>query len=106
MQPLAKLLQSSAEITSIADNARSGSKRKLRQEVLDVQRLKDVGKAQPVSIQLTLFDMSAVHLLTLHSHLSTRSTSTLISRSCSPLDLHQLSSCTMFPHQHPPLTPS
>ncbi|KAJ6141668.1 hypothetical protein N7470_010058 [Penicillium chermesinum] len=50
VQPLAKLLQSSAEITSIEENAWSAGKRKLRQEVLDIQRLKDVGKAQPSSI--------------------------------------------------------
>lgn len=48
MQPLAKLLQNSTNLTRIEDNARSGGKRKLRQEVLDIQRLKDVGKAQPV----------------------------------------------------------
>ena len=48
MQPLAKLLQNSTNLTRIEDNARSGGKRKLRQEVIDIQRLKDVGKAQPV----------------------------------------------------------
>lgn len=48
MQPLAKLLQKSTNLTRIEDNARSGGKRKLRQEVIDIQRLKDVGKAQPV----------------------------------------------------------
>jgi U3 small nucleolar RNA-associated protein 18 len=49
MQPLAKLLQNASDLTRIEDNAKSGSKRKLRQEVLDIQRLKDVGKTQPVS---------------------------------------------------------
>lgn len=48
MQPLAKLLQNATDLTRVEDNARSGGKRKLRQEVLDIQRLKDVGKAQPV----------------------------------------------------------
>lgn len=48
IQPLAKLLQNANDLTRIEDNARSGGKRKLRQEVLDIQRLKDVGKAQPV----------------------------------------------------------
>lgn len=48
MQPLAKLLQNATNLTRVEDNARSGGKRKLRQEVLDIQRLKDVGKAQPV----------------------------------------------------------
>jgi len=48
LQPLAKLLQNATDLTRIEDNARSGGKRKLRQEVLDIQRLKDVGKTQPV----------------------------------------------------------
>jgi U3 small nucleolar RNA-associated protein 18 len=47
-QPLAKLLQNTTELTRIEDNTKPGSKRKLRQEVVDIQRLKDVGKAQPV----------------------------------------------------------
>lgn len=47
-QPLAKLLQNTTELTRIEDNTKSGSKRKLRQEVVDIQRLKDVGKTQPV----------------------------------------------------------
>lgn len=50
MQPLAKLLQNATDLTRVEDNARSGGKRKLRQEVLDIQRLKDVGKAQPVRL--------------------------------------------------------
>ncbi|KAJ5809383.1 uncharacterized protein N7503_001601 [Penicillium pulvis] len=50
MQPLAKLLQNATDLTRVEDNARSGGKRKLRQEVLDIQRLKDVGKAQPSSV--------------------------------------------------------
>ena len=48
IQPLAKLLQNAGDLTLIEDNSRPGSKRKLRQEMLDIQRLKDVGKAQPV----------------------------------------------------------
>jgi U3 small nucleolar RNA-associated protein 18 len=48
MQPLAKLLQNASDLTRVEDNARTGGKRKLRQEVLDIQRLKDVGKTQPV----------------------------------------------------------
>lgn len=48
MQPLAKLLQNADDLVRVEDNARAGGKRKLRQEVLDIQRLKDVGKAQPV----------------------------------------------------------
>ncbi|KAJ5150927.1 uncharacterized protein N7482_010179 [Penicillium canariense] len=54
-QPLAKLLQNTTELTRIEDNARSGGKRKLRQEVVDIQRLKDVGKAQPSSIDSLMF---------------------------------------------------
>ncbi|KAJ5934549.1 hypothetical protein N7466_004096 [Penicillium verhagenii] len=50
MQPLAKLLQNATDLTRIDDNTRSGAKRKLRQEVLDITRLKDVGKTQPSSI--------------------------------------------------------
>lgn len=49
-QPLAKLLQNTTELTRIEDNTKSGSKRKLRQEVVDIQRLKDVGKTQPVRL--------------------------------------------------------
>ncbi|KAJ5670187.1 uncharacterized protein N7477_005550 [Penicillium maclennaniae] len=78
MQPLAKLLQNSTNLTRIEDNARSGGKRKLRQEVLDIQRLKDVGKAQP----------SSVDSLTFHPHypllLSSGPASTLFLHHISP----------------------
>ncbi|KAJ5097529.1 hypothetical protein N7456_008250 [Penicillium angulare] len=78
MQPLAKLLQNSTDLTRVDDNARSGGKRKLRQEVLDIQRLKDVGKAQP----------SAVDSLTFHPHypllLSSGPASTLFLHHISP----------------------
>lgn len=47
-QPLAKLLQGATDLTRIDEETRGG-KRKLRQEVLDIQRLKDVGGTQPVS---------------------------------------------------------
>jgi U3 small nucleolar RNA-associated protein 18 len=47
-QPLAKLLQAATDLTKLEDT-RPGGKRKLRQEVVDIQRLKDVGKDQPVS---------------------------------------------------------
>lgn len=47
-QPLARLLQNATDLTRSEDNARTGGKRKLRQEVIEIQRLKDVGKAQPV----------------------------------------------------------
>ncbi|RJE25948.1 hypothetical protein PHISCL_01717 [Aspergillus sclerotialis] len=54
-QPLAKLLQGSADLTRIEDNTRADGKRKLRQEVLDIQRLKDVGGNQPSSIDSLSF---------------------------------------------------
>lgn len=47
-QPLARLLQGSADLTRTEDSMRTDGKRKLRQEVLDIQRLKDVGGTQPV----------------------------------------------------------
>ncbi|KAJ6007139.1 hypothetical protein N7522_005490 [Penicillium canescens] len=78
MQPLAKLLQNASDLTRIEDNARSGGKRKLRQEVLDIQRLKDVGKSQP----------SSVDSLTFHPHypllLSSGPASTLFLHHISP----------------------
>ncbi|KAJ5172363.1 hypothetical protein N7492_004956 [Penicillium capsulatum] len=54
-QPLAKLLQNATNLTRIEDNTRSGGKRKLRQEVIDIQRLKDVGKTQPSSVDSLMF---------------------------------------------------
>ncbi len=45
-QPLAKLLQNADDLTSRADISK---RRKLRPEVLDIQRTKDVGNTQPVS---------------------------------------------------------
>lgn len=48
-QPLAKLLQGVTDLTKLEDSTHPGGKRKLRQEMLDIQRLKDVGKDQPVS---------------------------------------------------------
>lgn len=56
-QPLAKLLQSATDLTRTEDMTGPGGKRKLRQEVLDIQRLKDVGKTQPVcSVNLVFWD--------------------------------------------------
>lgn len=100
MQPLAKLLQNANDLARIEDNARTGGKRKLRQEVLDIQRLKDVGKAQPVRHHLcpppdlqVQGDMANKGVI---SPPSTRLLSTLTTRFCSPLVPHQLSSCTTF----------
>lgn len=49
-QPLARLLQNVGNLSIRDEQATSKSKRKLRQEVLDIQRLKDVGRNQPVSL--------------------------------------------------------
>lgn len=106
MQPLAKLLQNANDLTRIEDNARTGGKRKLRQEVLDIQRLKDVGKSQPVRHHVYyLPDLQAQENSAnngIISPLSTRSLSTLTTRSCSPLVPHQPSSSTTFPPRHQP----
>ena len=48
-QPLAKLLQNATDLVKLEDKTAPGGRRKLRQEVVDIQRLKDVGKDQPVS---------------------------------------------------------
>ncbi|KAJ5415492.1 hypothetical protein PENPOL_c006G09816 [Penicillium polonicum] len=78
MQPLAKLLQNASDLTRIEDNTRSNTKRKLRQEVIDIQRLKDIGKSQP----------SSVDSLTFHPHypllLSSGPASTLFLHHISP----------------------
>ncbi|KAI9926640.1 hypothetical protein ASPWEDRAFT_46345 [Aspergillus wentii DTO 134E9] len=49
-QPLAKLLRNATDLTKLDDNTMPGGRRKLRQEVVDITRLKDVGKTQPSSI--------------------------------------------------------
>lgn len=46
-QPLAKLLQSAGDL--LRQERKTGGERRLRQEVIDIQRLKDVGGDQPVS---------------------------------------------------------
>lgn len=52
LQPLARLLQNTGNLTRGDEQTKTGGKRKLRQEVLDIQRLKDVGGNQPVSLPL------------------------------------------------------
>ncbi|EFQ98990.1 U3 small nucleolar RNA-associated protein 18 [Nannizzia gypsea CBS 118893] len=52
-QPLAKLLQNIGDLTR--SDASAGKKKKLRQGVLDIQRLKDVGGNQPSSIDSLSF---------------------------------------------------
>ena len=51
VQPLAKLLQNADSFTRTTSNTLSGRKR-LRPEVIDIQRTKDVGGIQPVSFTL------------------------------------------------------
>lgn len=51
-QPLAMLLQNAEDLTRMEDG---GKRRKLRPEVIDIQRTKDVGNAQPVSSILRSF---------------------------------------------------
>ncbi|PLN77426.1 putative small nucleolar ribonucleo protein complex subunit [Aspergillus taichungensis] len=54
-QPLAKLLQGVTDLTKLEEQTHPGGKRKLRQETLDIQRLKDVGKDQPSAIDSLAF---------------------------------------------------
>jgi U3 small nucleolar RNA-associated protein 18 len=51
-RPLGKLLQSISDLTR--DEERPVKKRKLRQDVIDIQRTKDVGGIQPVSLSMSL----------------------------------------------------
>ncbi|PGH00815.1 U3 small nucleolar RNA-associated protein 18 [Blastomyces parvus] len=78
LQPLARLLQNAGNLTKGENNVKSGGKRKLRQEVLDIQRMKDVGKGQP----------STIESLTFHPHypllLSSGPASTLFLHHISP----------------------
>ncbi|THC93246.1 hypothetical protein EYZ11_007265 [Aspergillus tanneri] len=80
-QPLAKLLQS-ADLTKLEDKSLPGGKRKLRQEVLGIQRLKDVGKDQP----------SAIDSLSFHPHY--------------PLLLSSGPAATLFLHHISPSSPA
>lgn len=94
-QPLAKLLQNATDLTRVEDN--QGGKRKLRQEVLDIQRLKDVGKTQPVC--LLFFSSLLGEATNTGSHLSTHLRSTRITPSSYHQDQQPRSSCTISPHQ-------
>jgi hypothetical protein len=90
-QPLAKLLQGATDLTRLDEGTGPGGKRKLRQEVIDIHRLKDVGKDQPVSC-VSDNSMVLVLMFLLASLPSTRSCSTLtILYFCRP-DLQQRSS--------------
>ncbi|OJD27821.1 hypothetical protein ACJ73_00771 [Blastomyces percursus] len=84
LQPLARLLQNAGNLTKGENNAKSGGKRKLRQEVLDIQRMKDVGKGQP----------STIESLTFHPHYPLL----LSSGPASTLFLHHISPTSVSPN--------
>ncbi|KAA6412986.1 MAG: hypothetical protein FRX48_02729 [Lasallia pustulata] len=73
VQPLAKLLQNADSLTQTTSNTLSGRKR-LRPEVIDIQRTKDVGGIQPSAITSLSFHPTYPLLLssgpasTLHLH--------------------------------------
>jgi U3 small nucleolar RNA-associated protein 18 len=48
-QPLAKLLQGAGDLIQPPDDIKQAGKRRLRQEMIEMYRLKDVGLDQPVS---------------------------------------------------------
>jgi len=58
VQPLAKLLQNAGSLIQ-STSANPGQKRKLRPEIIDVHRTKDVGIAQPVSFAFFPAEMMA-----------------------------------------------
>jgi U3 small nucleolar RNA-associated protein 18 len=102
VQPLAKLLQNTTELTRIEDNTKSGSKRRLRQEVVDIQRLKDVGKTQPVRIDST-FDKTGPSC----SNISIQSSiDSLMFHPHYPLLLSSGPASTLFLHHISPSAPS
>lgn len=53
VKPLAKLLQGAGDLIKGSEEDASGKRVKLRQEVIDIRRLKDVGGVQPVSAPST-----------------------------------------------------
>ncbi|KAK2740239.1 hypothetical protein FQN55_008965 [Onygenales sp. PD_40] len=98
LQPLARLLQNVGNLTKADSNVKSaGGKRKLRQEVLDIQRMKDVGGSQP----------SSIHSLTFHPSypllLSSGPASTLYLHHISPKSLHPNPLLTSLHIRHTPL---
>ncbi|PGH19048.1 hypothetical protein AJ79_00082 [Helicocarpus griseus UAMH5409] len=84
LQPLARLLQNAGNLTRGEEKGKTGGKRKLRQEVLDIQRLKDVGRGQP----------STIDSLTFHPHYPLL----LSSGPASTLYLHHISPTTQNPN--------
>ncbi|EEA28064.1 hypothetical protein EYB25_000992 [Talaromyces marneffei] len=55
VKPLAKLLQGAGDLIKGSEESASGKRVKLRQEVIDIRRLKDVGGVQPSSIDSLSF---------------------------------------------------
>ncbi|KAI9673935.1 MAG: hypothetical protein M1817_002141 [Caeruleum heppii] len=53
-QPLAKLLQSTQQLTRMSDTV-GGKRRKLRPEVIDIQRMKDIPGSQPAAVTTLSF---------------------------------------------------
>ena len=87
-QPLAKLLQSAGDIIQRPNDSKRVGKRRLRQEMIEIHRLKDVGVDQPVSAKWKL-EKHTAQTNELSSRPSILSLSTHIIRYCSPLVLHQ-----------------
>ncbi|EED23571.1 small nucleolar ribonucleoprotein complex subunit, putative [Talaromyces stipitatus ATCC 10500] len=54
-KPLAKLLQGAGDLIKGSEDGATGKRAKLRQEVIDIRRLKDVGGVQPSSIDSLSF---------------------------------------------------
>ncbi|PYI19788.1 WD40 repeat-like protein [Aspergillus violaceofuscus CBS 115571] len=96
-QPLAKLLQGATDLVKLEDSTGPGGKRKMRQEVIDIARLKDVGKDQP----------SAIDSLSFHPHypllLSSGQAATLFLHHISPSALAPNPLLTSFHIRHTPL---
>ncbi|KLJ09776.1 hypothetical protein EMPG_14809 [Blastomyces silverae] len=97
LQPLARLLQNAGNLTKGENNTKSVGKRKLRQEVLDIQRMKDVGKGQP----------STIESLTFHPHypllLSSGPASTLFLHHISPKSVSPNPLLTSLHVRHTPI---
>ncbi|RAL07585.1 WD40 repeat domain-containing protein [Aspergillus homomorphus CBS 101889] len=96
-QPLAKLLQGATDLVKLEDNTGPGGRRKMRQEVIDITRLKDVGKDQP----------SAIDSLSFHPHypllLSSGQAATLFLHHISPSAQAPNPLLTSFHIRHTPI---
>lgn len=60
-QPLARLLQGAGDLIKGSEDIGSGKRVKLRQEVIDIRRLKDVGGIQPVSSKTNTIFVTTTH---------------------------------------------